>query len=412
MNQPQPILALDVGTTKVCALIGADHGGEIHIVGLGLAPSPGMRQGVVVDLQETTRAIREAVSRAQQMAGLRPESAWVGVTGEHIACMNTRAAVAVSHQDHLITEETIARLHQAANHNAALGPDRVLLHSVPRGYLVDGQRGVRRPEGMSASKLEVETHLVTGSRNFIENVDKCVEAAGVSVQEFVFEPLASARALLTPEEEDLGVAVLDIGGGTTDLAVFVSGSVCHTGAVPVAGNHITRDLAVGLQVSLEEAEQLKVQQGCALVVDMDTDDLIEIGTIGTDEKRELPRRVLAEIIEPRVQEIFQLVRREIDRSGFGGHIASGVVLTGGGSQLPSIQPLARATLGCTVRLGQVSNVGGVTTAVRSPIYATSVGLLRYAAEHARGRPEPAPGLGRLSAWWDWLTRRIGRFFRG
>jgi cell division protein FtsA len=398
------LVGLDVGTTKICAVVGRTLDGALQILGVGLAPCRGLRRGVVVDLAETVRAIQDAIARAQRMAGVELESAWVGLTGEHISCQNTRGVITISRADHQVTAEDVHRVRRAADQGVALPADREIIHNISRGYVIDGQPGVRNPVGMSATRLEVEAHVVIGSSNFIQNVEKCVTQAGLDVEAVVLEPIATADAVVTPAERELGVIVLDMGGGTSDLAIFHGGSICYTGAVPAAGELVTKDIAIGLRLTPEDAEQVKITHGVALASLVGEEEIIPVPTIGGGPARELPRALLAEIIEPRMREIFTLVAEKIRESGFGPVVAAGAVLTGGASQLPGTAELASEILQRPVRIGVPAKITGLVETVCNPIYATGVGLVVYAAREraalaAEARPPMAASVwGRLRRW--------------
>lgn len=383
MSRKEYIAGLDIGTTKTCCVV-ADvdlDKGAVDIIGVGLTPSDGVRRGVVVDLDATTEAIRSAVDKAQRMAGdVAIRSVVVGVTGEHISSLNSRGVIAITTPDREVTEADIDRVVEASK-VIVLPPEREIIHAIPRGFLVDGQDGIKDPVGMSGSRLEVETHIVTGSSTFLDNVVKCIQRAGLSIEMTVLEPIATSESAVMPAEKDLGVALIDIGGGTTDVAVFTNGQIYYTAVLPVGGNYVTKDIAVGLRAAQEEAEKVKIDHGCAMVDLVESDEVFEIMSLGATEPRELPREFLARIIEPRMQEIFQMVREQVIRSGYLEMLPAGAVLTGGGAQLPGTLELAEKMLGMPVRLGLPRNVGGLQDTVQSPVYTTAVGLILYAAKH-------------------------------
>ena len=378
------ITGVDVGTTKVCAVIaevGLDS--QPNIVGVGISPCAGLKKGIVVDLEATTTAIRDAVDRAERMAGEEVHSVLVGVTGEHISCQNSRSVIAITQPGREISQHDVDRLLEAAG-VVVLPPEREILHAIPRWYSVDGQVGIQSPVGMHGNRLEVETHVVTGLSSFIQNVVKCVHQAGLSVEATILEPVATGESVLLPAEKDLGVAVVDIGGGTSDVAVYVDGQIYHSGAVPVGGSHVTRDIAIGLRSAIEEAERIKIEEGCAL-----TDDgreAFEVTSLGSRKSRQLPRRVLAEIVEPRMAEICHLVVDEVEKAGCEDRLAAGLVFTGGGSQLEGLSELASKVTGSSARIGTPCGVTGLVDAVRSPACSTAVGLVlfwsRYHAKDA------------------------------
>jgi cell division protein FtsA len=398
------VVGLDIGTTKVCAIAGeVDGDGEVHIVGMGTSPSLGLRKGVVVDLEATIRGIEEAIERAERMAGSHFSTAFVAVSGEHINSANSRGVVAVSRSDHEIEGGDVSRVVEAARMNALPASDRDLIHLLPRDFMVDGQDGVHNPVGMFGARLEVDAHIVTGLATILANVVKCVQEAGLEVEELVLEPLASAEAVLTPAERELGTVVADIGGGTTSLGVF-AGGLCHTAIIPVGGAHITSDVAVGLRTPITEAEKLKVRSGAASPEMAAEGELIEVFTVGDRTPRILARRVLCEIIEPRLSEIMALIRAQLRRSGFAHLVPGGLVLTGGTALLAGIAPYAAERLGIPARTGAPEHISGVTETVRGPAYSTAVGLVQIGAQDRsglsllRGANGGRGAVGRLRGW--------------
>ncbi|MDR7522190.1 MAG: cell division protein FtsA [Armatimonadota bacterium] len=384
MTRRNTITGLDIGTTKVCAVVGeVDEDGDVHIIGAGTAPSVGLRRGVVVDLDSTARAIEQATAHAERMAGVSITAVHVAVSGEHISSSDSRGVVAVARGDHEIGDADVARVIDAARMAALPSSEREIIHLLPRDFVVDGQDGVKRPVGMYGARLEVEAHIVTGVATALANVAKCVQKAGLEVTEMVLEPLASAEAVLAPAERDLGAVLADIGGGTTSVGIFANGGLCHVAILPVAGGHLTHDIAVGMRTSVAEAEKLKVRWGAATPQAVSEGEMIEVFTVGGRAPRVLPRRVLAEFIEPRVDEIFSLIQGQIRRSGYTHRIPSGLILTGGTSMLEGLVDYAETRLGLPVRLGAPEHLAGLVDAVRSPAYATGVGLVLYGAR-ARG----------------------------
>lgn len=379
------VVGLDIGTTKVCALAGeVDEDGEVHIVGVGTSPSLGLRKGVVVDLDATIKGIQDAVERAERMAGARFTAAFVSVSGEHITSANSRGIVAVARSDHEIEAGDVSRVVEAARLNALPASDRDLIHLLPRDFRVDGQDGVRNPVGMFGGRLEVDAHIVTGLATILANVVKCVQEAGLEIEEMVLEPLASAEAVLTPAERELGTVVADIGGGTTSVGVFVGGGLCHTAILPVGGTHITNDIAIGLRTPINEAEKLKVRVGAAASHMAAEGELIEVFNMGDRAPRILPRRHLCEIIEPRLAEIMSLLRAQLHRSGYTELVPGGIVLTGGTALLQGIAPFAGEHLGIPARTGAPEHITGVTEVVRGPAYSTAVGLAQIGARERSG----------------------------
>lgn len=385
------VVGLDVGTTKVLALVGeVQPGGGVDIIGMGQSACCGLKKGAVVNVDETVRAIESAISRAQESSKVEIGHVTLGVTGEHISSENARGAVSITGPAKEIREADRQRALEECR--LSVEPDqRQILHSIPRRYSVDGHAGVVRPVGMSGAVLEVETHVVTASRNLLDNILRCVARAGLRVDEdgVVLESVATAEAVLTAEERELGVAVLDIGGGITDMAVFSQGSLAHTAVIPVGGEHVTSDLTIGLCLSREEAERLKLSQCAAMTEMLPEAELVEINQVD-GESKQLPMRILGEIVEPRMEELFTLVKEEMAKSGCEGRIPAGLVLTGGASQLPGAAALAERVMNARVRLGVPRGVGGMASEVAHPAFATAVGLVQLAAlRHAGASEEPA-----------------------
>lgn len=414
------IVGLDIGTTKVCAIVAeVDEAGTTNIIGLGTSPSNGIRKGVVVDIDGAALAIEDAVEKAHRMTGYEIHSVVVGVTGEHIASLNSRGVVAITHPTREITQEDVDRVQDQAR-VIVLPPDREIIHAIPRAYSIDGQGGIHYPVGMSGTRLEVETHIVTGAVTFIQNVAKSVHKAGLSVEATVLEPIATGEAVLLPAERDLGVVLADIGGGTTDIAIFVDGDIYYSAVIPVGGNHVTRDISVGLRVSPEEAERVKLAYGACLfnLVGAPELDTFDITPLGSEETRAIPRRILVEIIHPRMDELFTLVRQEIMKSGYYNLLPAGVVLSGGGSEITGGAQLCQQVTGMPTRVGAPREVVGLSDTLKSPIYATGVGLALYGARHARsvassrdGYSARSGGFGRLGSFMKsihaWFARHMG-----
>jgi len=402
------IAGLDIGTTKVAALIGdVTDDMRVNIIGVGVASSRGLRKGTVVDIEQATQSIEQAVEQAEHMAGRRIESVFVGVTGEHIRSLNSKGMVAVTSPTHEISREDVERVMESSR-TVVLTPDREIIHAIPRGYIVDGQDGIRHPEGMSGSRLEVETHIIHGSSTFLQNITKCVQRARLQVNELVVEPIATAAAVLTEAERDLGVALADIGGGTTDVAVFTGGEIYYTGVVPIGGNHVTNDISMGLRTPPEESERIKLQYACALRELVGDNEVVPHRPMGSHEERRVPARVLAEIVEPRMRELLELVYEEIRKSGMAGFLPGGLVLSGGGSLMRGVVELAREVTDMPVRVGKPMNIGGLVDKVDSPIFATGVGLLVYGMEHSYIGVDS-----RHRSFWEgvnvWFRRLLSRF---
>ncbi len=403
---PELIVGLDVGTTKICAVIGVPkRDGRLDIVGVGNAPSRGLRRGVVVNIDATVEAIKHAVAEAEQMAGAEVARVYAGVAGGHIRSLNSRGVVAVSSREREVTAADVERAVEAAR-AINVPQDREIIHVLPQTFMVDDADGVREPIGMSGVRLEVEVHIITAAVTSIQNVVRSVNRAGLAVQDVVLEPIASAEAVLFPDEKELGIVLIDIGGGTTDMALFRDGAVWHTAVLPLGGDHITNDVAVGLRTPMSDAESLKKRYGCALTAMVAAEETVDVPSVGGRKPRQLSRQVLSEIIQPRVEEIFTLVARELTKSGFADAATAGVVVTGGSSIMEGVPELAEAVFDQPVRRGVPAAVGGLADIVRSPIYATGVGLALYGARRqTSGAPPLDPNDGAF------LTR-IGRRLAG
>lgn len=384
------VVGLDVGTTKICTLVGeTTPNGGVQITGVGVASCNGLRKGSVVDLSVTARSIKESVAKAAKQAQVEVNSVMVGITGEHVASMNTQGSVAITSSAGEITEVDLEHVIEQAK-VILCPPDRQILHAEPRFYSVDGQKGIQNPLGMAGQRLDVEAHVVTVARSFVDNLAKAIERAGLAVAKegFILESLAAAEAVLTPEEKQVGVALVDIGGGTTDLAVFHRGTVCYTAVIPVGGWNVSHDLALGLNIADEEAERLKIASGTALIDSVAEDDIVEVNRPGSDEPLPVPRQLLSEIIQPRMEELFEMVGQQIAEAGVGTP-GAGVVLTGGTSLLSGAFAVAEGVFqDMEVRLGLPRCAGGIADSVAKPPFATSVGLVMMAArrnaeEHQR-----------------------------
>lgn len=385
MNQGT-IVGLDIGTTKICTVVGQGENDErLEIVGVGTVPARGLKEGVVVDVNDVASSIAESVQKAERMAGLAIDTVNAGVTGHHLVSVNSEGYVNISGDNELITNEDRERVLEEAKIAAKVPDGHYVLHNLPRQFLLDGQSGVQQPVGMHANQLEVQTHVVSGSLTFLTNLAECIKQAGLNLETegLVMEALAASEALLSQDDKDLGVAIVDIGGGTTDMALFVDGSICQTTVLPVAGNHVTKDMSIGLRTPFESAELLKHGRGCASASMVEEGELIGVTSIGSNSERHLPRIVLAKIIEPRIRELFAFVRNALVSSPFGNKLAAGVVLTGGGSLLPGIQVLAHEILDLPVRIGIPTANGVVNETLKSPIYSTGLGLIRFAARYTK-----------------------------
>ena len=372
------IVGLDIGTTKTCAIVGEVTEQGINVVGIGSSPSEGLRKGVVVNIDSTVESIKKAVEEAEHMSGCEIRSVYVGVAGGHIKGQNSLGIVAVKGRE--VDEEDVQRAIEASK-AVAIPLDREILHALPQSYIVDEQDGIRDPVGMSGVRLEAKVHIVTGTSTLIQNVVKSVNRVGLDVDEVVLEQIASSDAVLSADEKDLGVALLDIGGGTTDIAVFYEGSIKHTAVIPVGGNYLTSDIATGLRTPAAEAEKIKIHYGCAYMPLIPKDETIEVPSVGGREAREVSRQILGRIIEPRMEEILNLAYKEIVRAGYEDILAAGIVITGGTSITPGVIELAEQLFNMPVRRGYPSGIGGLTDVVNSPMYATGVGLIIYGSQH-------------------------------
>lgn len=391
MPREHAVVALDVGTTKVCTLVGeVEEDRALNIVGVGTAASRGMRKGVVVNIDEVSASIAEAIDQCVRLSGYKIDSAYVGVTGSHIEGLNTKGVVAVSSSAKEIVSSDVDRAMESARVQA-ISQDREVLHVIPRGYMLDGQEGVRDPIGMSGHRLEAQIHVVTAATAPIHNLVRAVRRAGVQIDDLVLQPLASSEAVLTRAEREVGVALVDIGGGTTDIAIFQDQGVGHTSTLPVGGFHITNDLALGLRAPVSLAEDVKIQYGSAVASDFEPSDVVDLKTYDNEEGEPVSRKLIAEIVESRVQEIFSLIKREIERAGYGRLLPAGVVLTGGTAELRDIRRLGRDVLEMPVRIGRPTGVVGLTDTVTKPAYAASIGLLLWAGARD-GEPASSPAL--------------------
>lgn len=382
MSKKEFVVGLDIGTTKICCIVGEVVEGGPHpivdIVGIGTAPSHGLRKGVVINIDATVESITKAVEEAELMAGIEISTVYTGIAGGHIKSVNSSGVVAV--KDREIREQDVQRVIDAAK-AIAIPMDREVIHVIPQEYLIDGQEGIREPIGMSGVRLEAKVHIVTGAVSSAQNIIKCANKAGLNVAEICLEPIASSEAVLSEDEKDLGVVLVDIGGGTSDIAIFKEGSVVYTGVLAIGGNHVTNDIAVGLRTPQNEAERLKILHGCAMVSLVNPDETIEVSGVGGRKSRVVSRRLLAEIIEPRVEEMFSLIQGEIMKSGYADLLSAGVVITGGATILEGMPEIAEAIFEMPVKRGLPQNIGGLKDVVNSPKFATGVGLLKYGAKN-------------------------------
>ncbi len=382
------IVGLDLGTTKICAVVGEVTSEGIDIVGVGMHPSIGLRGGVVVNIDQTVHSIRKAIEEAELMAGCEISSVFAGVAGTHIQSLNSHGVIAIKSRE--VTQADVDRVLDAAR-AIALPFDRQILHVLPQQFIVDDQEGIHNPIGMSGVRLEAKVHIVTGAITAIQNIIKCCERAGLHVQDVVLEALASSESVLDHDEKHLGVALIDMGGGTSNLAMFLDDAIRYSGVVGLGGNHITSDISVGLRTSMEEAEKIKKKYGCAIVEWVNPQDVIEVGSVGGQKPRQLAQSILTEIIEARVEEMVKILEGEMFRSGYFESLHAGVVLTGGVALLPGIRELAEKLLDLPVRIGVPYHFGGLGDVVKNPIYATASGLLLHGRKHGGQAPAEEKG---------------------
>ena len=371
------IVGLDVGTSKVVAIVGEITDGGIEIIGLGSQPSRGLKKGVVVNIESTVASIQRALEEAELMAGCQIHSVYTGIAGSHIRSLNSSGVVPIANGE--VNDADVDRVIESAR-AVAIPADQKVLHVLPQEYIIDGADGIKDPIGMSGVRLEAKAHIVTGAVSIAQNVEKCVQKCGLRVDDIILQPLASSYAVLTDDEKDLGVCLVDIGGGTTDIAVFTDGAIRHTAVIPIAGDQVTNDIAVALRTPTASAEEIKMKYACALRQLASMEDMIEVPGMGERQPRRLSRQTLAEVVEPRFEELFSLVQQELQRSGYEQRIAAGIVLTGGSSKMEGVVELAEEVFHCPVRIGVPQNVSGLHDVVRNPIYSTCVGLLMYGQE--------------------------------
>ena len=380
LREEDLLVGLDIGTTKICVVVGKVVDGKVSIIGIGSHPSTGLRKGVVVNMDSTVNSIKKAVEEAELMAGIAISSCLAGIGGAHIKSFNSNGVVAV--KDKEVKQDDIVRAIDAAK-AVAIPADRELIHVIPQEFIVDDQDGIKDPIGITGVRLEVKVHIVTGSISSAQNVIKCCKLAGLEVGDIVLGQLASSEATLTPEEKEIGVALVDTGGGTSDIAIYSNGSIAYTAVLPFGGNNITNDIAIGLRTPLEEAEKIKKKYGCAFAGMIGANETIEVPSVGGRKPRTLQRKTLADIIEPRVEEISLLIYEEIKKSGLERLLASGVVLTGGCANLEGIPELVENIFNLPSRRGYPIGVGGLTDVVNNPIYSTGVGLLLYGFKNGK-----------------------------
>lgn len=382
MSKKDFVVGLDIGTTKICCIVGEIHEvglqSQVDIVGIGTSVSTGLRKGVVINIDSTVESISKAVEEAELMAGIEISTVYTGIAGGHIKSFNSTGIVAVKDQE--ITEQDVQRVIDAAK-AVAIPLDREVIHIIPQEYMINGQDGIREPVGMSGVRLEAKVHIVTGAVSSAQNIIKCANKAGLNVAEICLEPIASAEAVLSSDEKELGVVLVDIGGGTSDIAIFKEGAIVYTGVLAIGGSHMTNDIALGLRTPQAEAEKIKICHGCAMASLINPDETIEVPGVGGRKPRIVARKHLAEIIEPRVEEIFSLIQREIMKSGFLEMLSGGIVITGGSTLLEGMPELAEFVFDMPVKRGFPQNIGGLRDVVNSPKFATAVGLLKYGARN-------------------------------
>jgi cell division protein FtsA len=373
------VVGLDVGTTKVCAIVGeVNADGMVDIIGVGTSPSRGLRRGVVVNIDHTVASIRKAVEDAELMAGCQIQSVYAGISGGHIKGINSHGVIAIKSRE--VTEVDVARVIDAAR-AVAIPLDREVIHILPQEFVVDDQEGIKEPIGMAGVRLEAKVHIITGAVSAAQNIERCAARSGLKVYDLVLQQMAAAEAVLSPDEKELGVALVDIGGGTTDIAIFADGAIQHTSVISVGGEQLTNDIAVGLRTPMVEAERIKRRYGCALGSLVDKDETITVPGVGGRHPRVLSRSVLADITEPRLEEILGLVRREVERYNLLQSVASGMVLTGGTVAIDGVCELAEQLFDMPVRLGYPMGISGLVDVVNSPVYATGVGLVLWGARN-------------------------------
>jgi cell division protein FtsA len=375
------LVGLDIGTTKTTAIVGEITETGIDIIGIGTSPAKELRKGVVVNIENTVEAIKRAVEEAEHMSGCRINSAYVGIAGSHVKGQNSLGIVSIKGRE--VGEEDVQRAIEASK-SIAIPVDREILHTIPQNYVVDGQDGIRDPVGMSGVRLEAKVHIVTGAVSSIQNIVKSVNRVGLDIDDIVLEQLAASEAVLSSDEKDLGVVLIDIGGSTTGIAIFSEGSIKHTAILPVGGNYLTSDIATGLRTPFNDAERIKIRYGCALTARIPKEEIIEVPSVGGREDRQVSRQILGRIVEPRMEEILNLALKEIVRSGYEDLLAAGVVLTGGTALLSGINEMAEQIFDMPVRRGNPTGVGGLSDVVNSPVYTVGVGLIIYGGKQIAG----------------------------
>ena len=392
------IVGLDIGTSKVVAIVCAlTEAGEVEVIGIGSHASRGMKKGVVVNIESTVQSIQRAVEEAELMAGCQIKDVYAGIAGSHVRSLNSQGIVAI--RNHEVAREDLDRVIDAAR-AVAIPADQRILHVLPQEYIMDNQDGIKEPLGMSGVRLEAKVHLVTCAVNAMQNIEKCVVRCGLTVKDVILEQLASSYAVLTEDEKELGVCLVDIGGGTTDIAVFTEGSIRHTAVIPIAGDQVTNDIAMALRTPTQSAEEIKIKYACALTQLARADETIQVPGVGEKPPRSLSRQALTEVVEPRYDELFTLVQSELRRSGFEDLIAAGIVVTGGSSKMEGVVELAEEIFHMPVSVGVPRGVQGLSDIVKNPIYATGVGLLLYGRDRERELASRGQGSAYGRSWWE------------
>ncbi len=400
------VVGLDIGTSKVVAIVGEiTKDGQIEIIGLGSHPSRGLKKGVVVNIESTVQSIQRAIEEAELMAGCQINSVYAGIAGSHIKSINSHGIVAI--KDREVSDMDLDRVIDAAR-AVAIPADQRILHILPQEFIIDEQEGIREPIGMSGVRLEAKVHLVTGAVGAAQNIIKCVRRCGLEVDDIILEQLASSYSVLTDDEKELGVCLVDIGGGTTDIAVFADGAIRHTAVIPIAGDQVTNDIAVALRTPTQYADEIKIKYACALRQLANADETIEVPSVGDRPPRKLSRQTLAEVVEPRYDELLGLVQAELRKSGFEDIIAAGIVLTGGSSKMEGVVDLAEEIFHMPVRLGKPQYVSGLADVVNNPIHATGVGLLLFGEQHQNSGARYFSTEGGMKGIWD----RMKNWFQG
>lgn len=400
------IVGLDIGTSKVVAIVGeVTPDNEIDVIGIGSHPSRGLKKGVVVNIESTVQSIQRAVEEAELMAGCQIHSVYAGIAGSHIRSLNSHGIVAI--RDKEVTTADVERVIDAAR-AVAIPADQRILHILPQEFIIDNQEGIREPIGMSGVRLEAKVHMVTGAVSAAQNIIKCVRRCGLEVDDVILEQLASSYSVLTEDEKELGVALVDIGGGTTDMAVFTEGAIRHTAVIPIAGDQVTNDIAVALRTPTQHAEEIKIKYACALTQLASPDETIEVPSVGDRPPRRLARQTLAEVVEPRYEELFTLIQAELRRSGFEDLCAAGVVITGGSAKMEGVVELAEEIFHMPVRLGLPQYISGLVDVVRNPIYSTGVGLLLFGYQNRALREAEA----RMGSGFNSVLKRMKSWFQG